>query len=218
MLKRFHKDEAVTLQVDASSHTLGAVIMQQGQPVEYATKALTATQVRYAQIEKELLAVLCRCRKFHYYVYGGRTFTVETDHKPLVSLIQKEVDEIRSPRLRRMIMHLGDYAFTLVYKQGKEMVIADTLSRANYDVDINDVDAAFDPMAVCKSKFFLNSAVLKELQQATEDDHELQILYQHVTEGWPKHRRSCGFIGKKYWPYRNRISSHDQLFFLWKTG
>ena len=45
-------------------HTLGDVIMQQGQPVEYATKSLTATQVRYAQIEKELLEVLFECRKF----------------------------------------------------------------------------------------------------------------------------------------------------------
>ena len=145
--------------------------MQQGQPVEYATKALTATQVSYAQIEKELLAVLFGCRKFHYYVYECRSLTVETDHKPLVSLIQKGVDNIRSAT------HLLDYAITLVYKQGKEMVIADTLSRANYDVDIDHGDSAFDPMAVCKSKSFPNSIVLKKFHQATEGEHELQILY-----------------------------------------
>ena len=52
VLQRFHKDEEITIQADASSHALGAVLMQNGRPVEYATKALTDTQKRYAQVEK----------------------------------------------------------------------------------------------------------------------------------------------------------------------
>jgi len=89
VLKRFCKADEITIQVDSSSHTMGAVIMQNNQPVEYATKPLTKTQVRYAQIEKELLAVLFGCRKFHYYVYGGKTFTVQTDHLGMQCQIQK---------------------------------------------------------------------------------------------------------------------------------
>ena len=50
-------DPAVTtvLQRDASSTALGAVLMQNGQPVTYAIRALTKTEREYAQIEKELL-------------------------------------------------------------------------------------------------------------------------------------------------------------------
>lgn len=58
-----------------------------------------------------------------------------------------------------MIMHLRDYVITLVYIPGKEMVIRDTLNRANYDVDIVNVDAELDPMAVYENKF-LNSTEL----------------------------------------------------------
>ena len=214
VLKRFNKDDEITIQVDASSHTLGAVIMQNEQPVEYATKPLNKTQTRYAQIEKALLAVLFGCRKFHYYVYGGKTFTVETDHKPLVTMIQKEIDEIRSPRLRRMIMHLRDYAFNLKYKQGKDLVIADTLSRANYEVEVDIVDVvSFDPMSACKDKLFPNPDEIRKFQVATQNDQELQILASHVTDGWPGHRKACGYVGRKYWQNRERIGIHDQLLF-----
>lgn len=65
-------------------------------------------------MEKELLAVLFGCRKFHNYVYGGVLFTVQTDHKSLVSMTKKEIDSLPSPRLRKMVMNLRDYGFNLV--------------------------------------------------------------------------------------------------------
>ena len=213
VLQRFHKDEEITIQVDASSHALGAVLMQNGRPVEYATKALTDTQKRYSQVEKELLAVLFGCRKFHYYVYGGDLFTVQTDHKSLVSMIQNEIDSLPSPRLRRMVLNLRDYGFNLVYKSGKELVIADTLSRACYDAELDQVDT-FDPMSITKEKLFPYANVLEKYQRSTENDHELQRLYKIVLEGWPEHKKSSGFVGRKYWHVKDRISIHDGLLFM----
>ena len=46
------------MQCDASQHGLGAVLLQGGQPVTYASQALTPTEEKYAQIEKELLAIV----------------------------------------------------------------------------------------------------------------------------------------------------------------
>lgn len=60
----------MTLQVDASQHGLGTAQLQDHGPVAYASKALNETQRRYAQIEKELLAVLFGFKRFHQYVYG----------------------------------------------------------------------------------------------------------------------------------------------------
>ena len=57
-LKYFDIDAEVTLQCDASERGLGACILQQGQPVAFASRSLTETEVNYAQIEKELLAIV----------------------------------------------------------------------------------------------------------------------------------------------------------------
>ena len=213
ILKRFNKDQEVTIQVDASAHALGATIMQNEQPVEYATKPLTSTQTRYSQIEKEMLGIYFGCKKFHYYVYGGPVFTVQTDHKPLVSLIEKPIEEIASPRLKRMIMHLRAYDFRLVYKKGSEVIIADTLSRASYDIEIDAV-SDWDAMQSVGNKLFLSTTVTNEYKQATKNDKELQTVSSYVIDGWPKHRRLCGFTGRKYWQYRDKISIHDELLFL----
>lgn len=60
----------MTIQVDASQRGLGAVLLQANGPVEFASKLLTATESRYSNIEREMLAVLFGLEKFHYYAYG----------------------------------------------------------------------------------------------------------------------------------------------------
>jgi hypothetical protein len=59
-------------------------IMQENQPIAYASRALTNTETRYAQIEKELLSVIFGLERFHQYTYG-RTVQVRSDHKSLES-------------------------------------------------------------------------------------------------------------------------------------
>ncbi len=76
-----HKKE-VTLQVDVSKNGLGATIMQEGKPVAYASKLLINTEQNYAQIEKELYAVLYGCKRLY-----GQHITVESDHKQLETIL-----------------------------------------------------------------------------------------------------------------------------------
>ena len=63
---------------------------QAGQPIEFASRSLTDTQCRYAQMEKDLLAVQFGVTHFHHYVYGNQV-TVKTYHKPLVGLEDKPI-------------------------------------------------------------------------------------------------------------------------------
>ncbi|VDI57759.1 Hypothetical predicted protein [Mytilus galloprovincialis] len=107
---------------------LGASLMQDSQPIAYASRALTKTEQNYAQIEKELLAVVFGMEKFHQYTYGRKVY-VESDHKPLESLYKKPLYHAPK-RLQRMFLRLQRYDIELKYKQGKYLYIADTLSRA----------------------------------------------------------------------------------------
>ncbi|GFQ84803.1 retrovirus-related Pol polyprotein from transposon opus [Trichonephila clavata] len=124
--KYFYKNKVVTVSVDASKNGLGAVLLQESQPVAYGSVSLTQTQQRYAQIEKELMAVIYGLEHFNYYTYG-RIVTVQTDHKPILDLSKKPYDTI-SPRLQRMLLRLNKYNIQLEYVPGKNLVIADAQS------------------------------------------------------------------------------------------
>ena len=104
VLKFFDPEEDVELQCDASDRGLGACLMQAGQPVAYASRSLTDTEVNYAQIEKEMLAILFGVERFEQCVYGRLT-KIQTDHKPLESIFKKSL--LSAPkRLQRMLLRL----------------------------------------------------------------------------------------------------------------
>jgi len=69
VLQYFDVHQPVMLSADSSQHGLGAVCLQ-NKPVAFASRALTETESHYAQIEKELLALVYACQKFHDYIYG----------------------------------------------------------------------------------------------------------------------------------------------------
>ncbi|GFR19529.1 retrovirus-related Pol polyprotein from transposon 17.6 [Trichonephila clavata] len=120
-LKYFDKNKEVTVSVDASKNGLGAVLLQESQPVAYGSVSLTQTQQRYAQIEKELMAVIYGLEHFNYYTYG-RIVAVQTDHKPILGLSKKPYDTI-FPRLHRMLLRLNKYNIQLEYVPGKNLVL-----------------------------------------------------------------------------------------------
>jgi hypothetical protein len=72
VLKLYETGKHATVQLDASQAGLEVMHRQDWKPVAYASKALTPTQQAYAQIEKEALALVFGCEKFHHYLYGPR--------------------------------------------------------------------------------------------------------------------------------------------------
>ena len=208
VLRYYDVRNPVTLSVDASCKGLGAVLLQEGKPVAYASRALTSVQQQYAQIDKELLAIVYGCKKFHQYVYG-REVEVETDHKPLQSIFKKPLHQAPS-RLQKMLLQLQSYDLTVTYKSGKEMYLADTLSRSNLnesretlvaDLDVNMVNVAMSPEKC------------KEFQDATSRDPVLNCLKRHVLEGWPDDQIDCPLEIRSYWTFKEDISYQDGLLF-----
>ena len=82
VLKYHNVNKPLLLSVDASNKGLGAATIQDSGVVAYASRALTATEQRYAQIEKGMLAVVFGCTRFHNLLYGKDDVTIESDHKP----------------------------------------------------------------------------------------------------------------------------------------
>ena len=120
VLRYYNLKEDVTIQCDASQRGLGAALLQGGQPVAYASRALTDTEVNYAQIEKELLAIVFACEKFDAYIYGRDCVRVQTDHKPLESIFRKELCTA-SKRLQRTLLRPQKYSLDVTYLKGEKI-------------------------------------------------------------------------------------------------
>ena len=60
-LAYYYQKQPVILQVDALTKGLGATLVQNSRPIAFAAKALTPAETRYANIERELLAVMFGC-------------------------------------------------------------------------------------------------------------------------------------------------------------
>ena len=73
VLAYYDPTKPLVLSVDSSSKGLGAALIQDGRPVAYASRALTDCETRWAQIEKECLAILYGVKRFNDYV-GHRKF------------------------------------------------------------------------------------------------------------------------------------------------
>ena len=98
-------NKPVVLSVDASSFAVGACFYQDGQPVAYAGKSMSKSQINYAQIEKELLAIVFGFERFHFCLYGRDNIIVETDHKPLEAIFKKPLSSAPL-RLQKMLLRL----------------------------------------------------------------------------------------------------------------
>ena len=122
------------MSADVSSFGLGAVLRQQQddgtlRPRAYISRAMTATDQRYGQIEKEALALTWAYEELADYLVGLQ-FHIETDHKPLVPLLGTKHLEDLVIRVQCFRMQLMHFLFTVSYVPGKHLITAEALSRA----------------------------------------------------------------------------------------
>ena len=209
VLKFYDPQKPTTISVDASSKGIGAVLLQEDGPIAYASKSLTNCQCNYAQIEKEMLAIVFGCTKFHDYIYGLPTILVESDHKPLESILRKPLHQAPA-RLQRMIMSIQKYPITVQYKAGKHLFVADTLSRAPLpdkacDLEFSQYDInVLQTLPVSESK-------LTTIKEKTAEDQSLKDLMTAVHTGWPANKADVPPGAKPYWNYRDEISSQNGI-------
>lgn len=204
----------VVVSVDASSVALGAVLLQAGRPVEYASRTLTPAQTRYAQIEKELLAIVFACEKFHQYIYGKNEVIVESDHKPLESIFKKSLNSVPA-RLQRMMLKLQGYNLIITYKPGKYMYIPDTLSRAPLPDLYNDklTTAVLNQLKMVINNMPISQDKLTLVKGETRKDERLKLLLEYIEKGWPNHKYNLEKKLSYYWSMRDELYCVDGVIF-----
>ena len=209
VLSFYDHTKRIKVSTDASKDGIGAVLLQaEGEhwkPVAYASRAMTKTECRYAQIEKECLGLAYGLERFHSYVYGLPSFTVETDHRPLVAIIKKNLNEM-SPRIQRLMMKMQRYDFELIYTPGKHLVLADALSRATTGDSVSATDEDIQcHVNMVSATLPVSDTKSRQIAEATAKDAELQHVMQNMDEGWPA--GSC----PQFYHVRGELSTVDGL-------
>ena len=213
VLGYYDVNKPVILEADASSHGLGAVILQEGRPIAYGSRSLTATQMNYAQIEKELLAIVFGCERFRQYLYG-KEVTVHTDHKPLINTMKKPLHD-NPKRIQRLLLRLQCYNLTLQYVPGKDLHVPDMLSRAcsvtskpSTSEKLLTDEADYQIHVVIKN-LKCSDMMRNKIKSETLNDSELSQVIDYIVNGWPQYKSDCVETTKLYWPHRAELCVYD---------
>ena len=124
----------ITLAADASAYGVGAVISQKYQddsehPIAFTSWTLTPTEQKYAQVEREALALVFGVKPYHQYLYG-RKFTLITDHKLLTNILgpHQAIPTLAAAHLQRWAITLSTYDYEIQFRPMEEHANADGLS------------------------------------------------------------------------------------------
>ena len=174
--------QPLVLQTDTSEYGLGPALIQNNRPIAFANKRLTDVETRYTNIERECLSVCFGLEKFHAYIYGKHVI-VQNDHKPLEMINRKPIHAVL-PRLQCMLLRLHKYAYTMQYISGKEMVLADRLSRFPSCKNNTPIELHQNIQTIN-----FNSDHLNIIKGATERDPIHPTVYRLTLNGWPDRMR-----------------------------
>ena len=210
-------DAPTKISADASSHGLGAVLLQQfnsqWKPVAFASRSMTETERRYAQIEKEALATTWACEKFASYILG-KSITIETDHKPLVPLLGTKSLDSLPPRVLRFRLRLDRFQYTIIHVPGKQLYIADTLSRAPVSQPTM-TDSILEMLAEMAASSYIehlpaSSKTLDKYCQAQNSDLVCSLAKSYCSNGWP-HKADIQPNLKPFWEKQGELTVQENL-------
>ena len=183
VLAQFNPKLPVTLITDASRLGLGFILAQEGniegqlKLITCGSRFLSKAESNYAVIELECMAIQWAILKCRNYLLGVN-FTVKTDHKPLLGVINgKDLDAVNNTRLQRILSKLLGFQFKVEYVPGKLNVIADALSRSpvfqpdeedENDVLVQALKVMVEPLDPQLSKITEAAAECRKYQQLIE--------------------------------------------------
>ena len=172
---------------------------------------MTPAETRYAQIEKELLALVFGLERNHQYTYGHK-IKLWTDHKPLITIVNKPL--VTAPkRLQRLLIRLFQYDVEVCYKPGKEMYLADTLSRAYIECNEQSVTEKETESINMMDYLPVSQSTQSEVERASSEDTELQAVKYYIQKGWPEHKHELKKPAHAYFNVKDELTIQGNLVF-----
>ncbi|XP_055842563.1 uncharacterized protein K02A2.6-like [Episyrphus balteatus] len=211
LLTHYNPELPIKVAADASGEGIGAFIAHifpdgTEKVVMHAARALTPSEKKYSQIEKEALGLIFAVTKFHRMIYGRR-FSLHTDHKPLLAIFgsKKGIPVYTANRLQRWALTLMMYDFKILYVSTKEFGCVDVLSR------LIESQSKPDEEYVVACTVFENEIS----QNLNEQLQNLPLTYKMIQKATSKHKvlqTVINFMRSK-WPDKKSISAQVKPYF-----
>ncbi|XP_064085391.1 uncharacterized protein K02A2.6-like [Macrobrachium nipponense] len=194
--------------------------------VQCGSRFLTDTETRYATIELELLAVTWAIAKCRLYLSGLQHFTLMTDHRPLIPILNHiyTLDAIENPRLK---MKVAPYIFTAVWRAGKQLCIPDALSRSPTSRPTPEDEEECTTSTAHVRRIVASTATstddqatgpiieedksLQEIRTAASQDQDYSRLIHYVSNGFPTNRYDLHTSALPYWKLRDNLYADGEL-------
>ena len=209
VLTLYDPKKKIKLDTDASSVGLGAVLShyddKEEHPIEYASRTLSKTERRYAEIDREALAIVWGIRKFHIYLYGNQ-FKLVTDHKPLTFIFdpEKKLPEMTANRITRWALLMMNYDYQIEYRNTKLHANCDVLSRLPKAVNhADEEDDCTTMFSVTMEESMLDADLVST---ETRKDLVLSKVRTYIMEGWPQKFDNPTSQLADYWRRRLELS------------
>lgn len=188
--------ETFTVETDASEHSLAATLTQKGRPVAFFSRSLNDSERRQSSIEKEAGAIVESLRKWRHYLIG-KHFILVTDQQSVSFMFnQKHSSKIKNEKLERWRLELSCFKYDIIYRPGKENIVADALSRVCASTNTNRLIEAHDQLChpgVTRMYHWVKS---KNLPYSLEDIRALTARCQTCAEIKPRFIRKQGELIK----------------------
>ncbi|XP_058449274.1 uncharacterized protein LOC131429244 [Malaya genurostris] len=211
----FSDTDKTILYTDASPNALGAVLVQEDSDckpriISFASKALTATERKYAQNQREALSAVWGVEHFSYFLLG-RQFTLRTDAQGVTFIFNRSREESKRALTRAdgWALRLSPYSYEIEYVRGRDN-IADPSSRL-YDGEDEPFNDDISPWEIAALEAnAVNILTEQEIASATLKDETLQrVIIALETGQWSD-------VDERYKKVREDLSIRDGI--IMKTG